>query len=64
MNKRFIKKLDSPEGDLVFMSIYAVLFIAFCLLLAGCTFEKRHETIHTEDETTTTETFDLKRGKF
>jgi hypothetical protein len=47
------------------MNDYKWLAIILAALFAfGCTFEKRHETIHTEDETTTTETFDLKRGKF
>jgi hypothetical protein len=40
----------------------AILFTLF--LVTGCTIEKKHETIHTDSETTTTETIDIKRGKF
>jgi hypothetical protein len=47
------------------MSDYKWLVIILATIFAyGCTIEKRHETIHTQDETTTTETIDIERKKW
>jgi hypothetical protein len=44
--------------------IKALACMGILVTLSACTIEKKHETIHTSDETTTTETIDIKRGKF
>ena len=54
--------MTEKKSDLLGITIVIIALVAWTVLISGCSLEKRHETIHTQDETTTTETIKFKRN--